>query len=33
MSFIVYGGVSGEAVGIVPEGEDRCAYDRIHFFV
>ena len=28
MSFIVYGGVSGEAVGIVPEGEDRCAYDQ-----
>ncbi len=37
MSFIVYGGVSGEAVmggdgnGIVQEGENRCAYTRIHF--
>lgn len=36
MSFIVYGGVSGavvmgdcsEGIGIVPEGEDRCTYDR-----
>lgn len=36
MSFIVYGGVSGEAVagdcpdedGIVLEGEERCVYDQ-----
>ena len=40
MSFIVYGGVSDEGVGdcsdgigIVPEGENRCAYTRIHFFI
>lgn len=40
MSFIVYGGVSGEAVedcsdeiGIVPEGENRCAYTSIRFFI
>ena len=39
MSFIVYGGVSDEAVmggdgnGIVQEGENRCAYTRIHFFI
>lgn len=36
MSFIVYGGVSGEMMagdcpdedGIVLEGEERCTYDR-----
>ena len=39
MSFIVYGGVSDEAVmggdgnGIVQEGENRCACARIHFFI
>ena len=41
MSFIVYGGVSGEGVagdcsdeiGIVPEGENRCAYTSIRFFI
>lgn len=40
MSFIVYGGVSDEGVGdcsdgigIVPEGENRCAYTRIHFSI
>ena len=38
MSFIVYGGVSGEVMGgdgngIVQEGENRCAYTRIHFFI
>lgn len=37
MSFIVYGRVSGEVmageIGIVPEGEDQCAYTRIHFFI
>ena len=41
MSFIVYGGISGEmmagdcsdGIGIVPEGENRCAYTRIHFFI
>ncbi len=40
MSFIVYGGVSGEMIGecsdgngIVQEGENRCAYTSIHFFI
>lgn len=40
MSFIVYGGVSGEVmgdcsdeIGIVPEGENRCAYTSIRFFI
>ena len=40
MSFIVYGGVSGEmigecsdGIGIVLKGVDRCACARIHFFI